>query len=220
MPTLKRLIQLQIEMNGDLAQRVQLMSGPFGKAGDLPFHKAGFILKISMLLFDVSAARHRGFIRTHDLRHRAIFAHAPAIDPDCAITEPPDLIHLVADKDDCAAASGDFIHFAETLLLKRQIAHGEHFVHEQNLRLEMRRYSKRQAHLHAGAVVLEWSIQEFDYFGEPDDVIEFAGDLPPAHAENGAIQVDVFAARQLRMKAGADFEQAAHRPADFGPTCG
>ena len=39
-------------------------------------------------------------------------------------------------------------------------------------------------------------------------------DLPSAHAQNAAVQVDVFPPGQLRMKAGSDLEQAADPAAE------
>ena len=45
-------------------------------------------------------------------------------------------------------------------------------------------------------------------------------DFRAAHAEDGAVEKDVFAPGQFRMKAGADFEQAGHAPVDAHPACG
>ena len=42
-------------------------------------------------------------------------------------------------------------------------------------------------------------------------------DLGAPHAEDRAAQVDVLAASQLRMEAGADLEQAADAAVDLGP---
>ncbi len=41
-----------------------------------------------------------------------------------------------------------------------------------------------------------------------DDFIEFPPDFGMTHAENRAIQIDVLAAREFRMKTGSDFEKA------------
>ncbi len=57
-------------------------------------------------------------------------------------------------------------------------------------------------------------------FGEGDDLVELADDLGALHAEDGAVEVDVLAAGELGMKAGADFEQAADAPADDGAAFG
>src|SRR4030095_15892755 len=46
-----------------------------------------------------------------------------------------------------------------------------------------------------------------------DDLVELAPNLRAAHAENRAVQEDVLASGQLRMKSGADFEQRSHASA-------
>ena len=66
-----------------------------------------------------------------------------------------------------------------------------------------------QAHVHAAGVALDRRVEKALDLGEGDDFVELAADLGAAHAEDGAVEEDVFAAGQLRMKAGADFEQAA-----------
>src|SRR5262249_51714158 len=45
--------------------------------------------------------------------------------------------------------------------------------------------------------------------GELYDHVKLAGDLPAFHAEDGAVEVDVLAAGQLGVEAGADLQQAA-----------
>ncbi len=126
---------------------------------------------------------------------------------------------MVADKDDSAAGAGHFIHFAQAFPLKGKIANGEDLIDEQNLRLKMRRHGEGQARLHAAAIVLERTIQEFSHFGEAYDLVEFARDFLTAHAENCAVEIDVLASGELRMKAGADLEEAAHGSADLRPSC-
>ena len=50
--------------------------------------------------------------------------------------------------------------------------------------------------------------------GEGHDFVEFVVDFV-AHAEDAAAYVDVFAAGEFGVKAGADFEQAADAPVNF-----
>src|ERR1700756_2476882 len=58
--------------------------------------------------------------------------------------------------------------------------------------------------------MLDWRIEELLDLGEGDDLVEFAFDLDPAHAEDRAVQEDVFATGQFGMKSGANLEQAGH----------
>ena len=60
-------------------------------------------------------------------------------------------------------------------------------------------------------VALDRRVEEPLDLGEGDDLVELARDLGARHAEDGAVEVDVLAAGQLGVKAGADFEQARRR---------
>jgi len=82
----------------------------------------------------------------------------------------------------------------------------------------MRGDGEGQADVHAGGVVLDGSVNEFFELGEGHDFVELAGDFGFGHAENGAGEKRVFAARELGMEAGADFEQRADAAVNFRPT--
>src|SRR5690606_3665565 len=62
--------------------------------------------------------------------------------------------------------------------------------------------------------------EEVGDFGEIDDLVELAGDLGAGHAEDGAVEVDVFAAGEFGMEAGADLEERADAAADLGAAVG
>ena len=104
---------------------------------------------------------------------------------------------------------GDIAHLAEALLLERGVADGQHLVDDQDLRLQMRGHGEREAHVHAARIALHRRIEELLDLGERDDLVELRGDLGLRHAEDGAVEKDVFAAGQLRVEAGADFEKRA-----------
>src|SRR6266516_3437873 len=74
----------------------------------------------------------------------------------------------------------------------------------------MRGYCKRQANIHPTAVSLHGRVEELFDFSERHDFVEPPVDLPSAHPDNAAVEVDVLAPRQLRMKAGADLQQATN----------
>ncbi len=57
-------------------------------------------------------------------------------------------------------------------------------------------------------------------FGEGHYFIELALNLLLAHAQDGAAQVNVIAARQLRVEARANFEQRANTPVNPGISTG
>ena len=104
--------------------------------------------------------------------------------------------------------SRDLRHLAEALLLELGVADGEHLVDDQDLGFQMRRDGEGEPHIHARRVALDRRVEKFLDLGEGDDLVELPFDLGAAHAEDGAVEKDVFAAGQFGMKAGADFEQA------------
>ena len=75
---------------------------------------------------------------------------------------------------------------------------------------------KRQPQCHAARVALHRGVDELGHVGEVDDVVELPVDLVAAHAQDGAIEVDVLAAGQIRMKSGAHFQQTRHPAVDHG----
>ena len=81
---------------------------------------------------------------------------------------------------------------------------------EQNLRLQVRRNGERQADVHAARVVLDRSVDKFLDLGKGYDLVELARRLCAWHPEDRAVQEDVLATRQLRMKPGTDLKQTAH----------
>ncbi len=123
----------------------------------------------------------------------------------------------MTDEQDCPPALGDVVHLTEALLLEVGIADREHFVDDQDFRLEVRCDRKRQADIHARAVSLHRRVEEFFALAERDDFVEFSRDFRAAHPEDGAVEIDVFASGQFRMKAGAHFEQRSNSAAQNRP---
>src|ERR1700731_3446410 len=58
--------------------------------------------------------------------------------------------------------------------------------------------------------MLDRRVEEFLDLGEGDDLVEFAFDLDAAHAEDRAVQENVFSTSQFGMKSGANLEQSGH----------
>lgn len=183
---------------------------------NFPFHEAalgGDAGKLRSLGFTAS---HGGFVGGGDFVGVAVEADLAVVDPDDAVTETPDLIELMGDEDDGAALASNLAHFAEAFFLEVYIAHRQDLINEENFWFEVGGDGKGQADVHAGGVVLDGSVDKFFEFGEGDDFVEFAGDVAFAHAEDGAGEEGVFAAGQLGVEAGADFEKAADAAVDFG----
>ena len=97
------------------------------------------------------------------------------------------------------------------------VADGEHLVDDQDVRLEVRGDGEGQPHVHAARVALHRRVEERrSISGEVDDLVELARDLARFMPRMAPFKIDVLAAGQLGMKAGADLEQAADAAADLG----
>ena len=66
--------------------------------------------------------------------------------------------------------------------------------------------------------MLHRRVEKALYLGEGDDFVEFAGDLGPRHAKDGAVEEDVFPSAEFGMKPRADFQQARDAAKDFDPS--
>src|SRR5262245_29829820 len=106
----------------------------------------------------------------------------------------------------------DVIHLAQALSLKACVSNRQHFICNQDLAVEMRRYRESEAHVHAARVAFHRGVDELLDFGKSDDLIEPRIDLPAFHSEHCAVEVDVLAPAQIRVEAGADLEQAGNPP--------
>jgi hypothetical protein len=112
-------------------------------------------------------------------------------------------------------AQATIAHLAQALLLKLGIPNRQDFIHHQDLRIQMSSDGKGQADVHAAGVALDGGIDELLDFGKSDDLVELAAHFVFAHAHDGAVEVDVLAAGELGVKAGADFEQAGDAAFDL-----
>ncbi len=115
---------------------------------------------------------------------------------------------------------GHVAHLAQALALELGVAHRQHLVHHQDLRLQMGGHREGQAQVHAAGIALDGRVDELLHFGEVHDLVELALDLGAAHAQDGAVEVDVFPAGQFRMEAGAHLEQGADPAVDLGVALG
>ena len=122
----------------------------------------------------------------------------------------------MADEEHGAALLGDVSHLAEALPLEIGIADREDLVDEEDLRLEMRGDGERESEVHPARVALDRSIDELFDLRKGDDLVEFPADLGPAHAEDRAVEVNVFASGELGMESRADFQERAHASVDLG----
>ena len=82
----------------------------------------------------------------------------------------------------------------------------------------MRSHRECQAHVHPAGVTLDRSVEEVRYPGERHDFVERPARFHPLHPEDRAIQVNILAPREFRMKTSAYLKKAGHPPAQFDPS--
>src|SRR5215475_11446503 len=124
-------------------------------------------------------------------------------------TQLTDSFHVMADEYNSAPFFCDFPHPPHTLLLKSNVSHSQHFIDDKNFRLQMRRDGKCKAHIHPAGIIFNRRVYELFDLGEGNDLIELPIYFGAFHAEDRAVQVDVFPTAQLLMESRAHFEQTA-----------
>src|SRR5206468_5994998 len=112
-------------------------------------------------------------------------------------------------EEDRSSSLRDALHFADALLLKLEVAHGEDFVHEEHIGFEVSGHGEGQPHIHAAGVMLGRGVEKSLHSCERDDLAEASSDLCLGHSEDRPTQIDVLATGELGMKAGANLQQAA-----------
>ena len=74
----------------------------------------------------------------------------------------------------------------------------------------MRGDGESEPHIHSGGIPLYRRVQELINPGEGNDFGKLSLNLDALHAEDRAVHKNVFAASQLRMKTGPDFEKRSN----------
>ena len=106
-----------------------------------------------------------------------------------------------------AAALLELADLVQALALERLVADGQDLVDQQDVGADVDGHGEPEAHVLAGAVVLDLVVDERLELGEGDDLVEVALGLAAAQAEDGRVQVDVLAAGQLAVEAGPQLQQ-------------
>src|SRR5258708_24410299 len=76
---------------------------------------------------------------------------------------------------------------------------------------------KGEPHIHTAAITFHRCIEEFFDLRERNYLVKLRLNLGTAHPQDRPIQINVFASREFRVKAGADFKQAGHATSNTDP---
>src|SRR5258708_19681344 len=99
-----------------------------------------------------------------------------------------------------APAPADILHSIQALSLETSIANRQHFIHQQNLRLQISSDGECQTNIHPTSVSLDRRIDKLSDFRERYDIIEFPSDLCPNHAEARPTHLYIFPTTTLTLK--------------------
>src|SRR5580704_7856420 len=128
--------------------------------------------------------------------------------PETDLAHAPHIAHSVTNQNSGVPFVDNFLHSIEALFLKYGISDRQHFVKNDNLRIQMSGDGKCQSNIHPAGIILHRHVNESLQSGELDDLIEPVADLLPRKAQHGTVQVDIIPTRKFRMKAGPDLEKA------------
>ena len=156
----------------------------------------------------------------HGLARRPVEGELPVSQQDCARAEALDGRRVVRDEHDRPAALLELEDLAEALALELLVADREHLVEQEHVDLEVRGDREAEPHVHARGVRSHGHVDEPLELRERDDLLQVPVDRGPLEAEDGAVQVDVLAPRELRMEARAELEQRPDSAADRDPPLG
>src|SRR5262249_43295183 len=78
----------------------------------------------------------------------------------------------------------------------------------------MRRHREREAHQHAAGIAFDGGVDKLLHTRKVHDLLELASNLRLAHAQDGAVEIDVLAPSKLGMKASTDLEQTGDAASD------
>jgi len=152
-------------------------------------------------------------IELNAFSHQTAVNSSPLLQYHSRLTQPLHRAEIVTDEQHRAPVFPRHVfHFAEALLLKLGVADRQHFVHNEDLLFQMRRYGKRQTHIYAAAIAFHRHVEEFLDLGEGHYFIELFPNLRASHSQNGAVQEDGFMASQFRMEASANLQQTGDAP--------
>src|SRR5260370_25091353 len=198
-----RLSQLEGETHGNGSSAEARMGRLARWICDLPLQEARLTEAACQWLWAVLVPfppRHRALIRTHHFMRRPRLSNLPAVHPHYALTQSPDLIHLMAHKHHRAPTFGHFSHLAQTFLLKINVSYSQHFVDQQDFRIQAGCHGERQPLIHPRGLILYRPVDKLLNFCECYDFIKLLLDLSFGHAQDGPREERVLPPRKFWME--------------------
>ena len=143
-----------------------------------------------------------------DLLHLVRKGHLPALmEPKDLAAHLPHLLDGVGDQDGGGAAVNDLLHFVLAFFPEGAVAHGEHLVQNEDIRVHQAGDGEGQAGLHAGGELFKGPVLEFPELGKVDDLVVGLVHKLPGVAQHGPPEVGILPDGQVSVEAAAQLQQ-------------
>ena len=126
----------------------------------------------------------------------------------------------MGNKDDRPALLQHLVEGGMTLELKPRVTHRQGLVDDEDVRVDVYADGEREPEGHAARVGMDGLVDELLDAGIGDDGVKLCGDLGGGEAEDGGVEVDVFAAGEVGVEAAAEFEEGGDPAVDLHSALG
>src|SRR6266436_274140 len=145
---MQRFLDLHAERSTHWTERRQGAARSFRFGIEPPAFELGLCGTAALFLRVSVRRRHFQFVGADGFAGGARCSNRPAVNPDDAMAQAANLIHLMSDEDNGAAGAGDIAHFAETFFLEVYVADSQDFVDEKDFGFEVGSNSEGEADVH------------------------------------------------------------------------
>lgn len=136
------------------------------------------------------------------------------VEPEGAFAKLLDHGGGVGDTEESTALIAQITDFGEALGLEGVVADGQYFVDEEEIGFDVDGDGESEPDHHAAGVGAERFVDEVGQAGEVDDLVEQGEGAAAGQAEEGGVEVDVLAAGEIGVEAGAEFEERGDAAVD------
>lgn len=128
-------------------------------------------------------------------------ADLAVVEPHGTVADGFDVANGVRDEEDRDAFGAEFVHLSHAALAEVDVTDGEGFVDEEDLGIDMDGHGEGEADGHAAGVGFDGLVDEVSDFGEGFNFGVAGVDLGGAEAEDGGVEIDVFATGEFGVEA-------------------
>ena len=146
---------------------------------------------------------------------RTVGDHVSAVEHDGAVADRTDLIGVVGDEQDRTALVLERADPVDALRLESFVTNGQHFVDYEDVGVDVDGDREGEAHVHAAGVELHLRIDEVLDLAELHDVVEDPLDHLLGESQHRAVEEDVVATGELRLKSGPELQQRREAAANM-----